>query len=570
MNSENKQCQNCKKDFVIEPDDFAFYEKMKVPAPTWCPECRLIKRLSWRNERALFKRKCNLCGQDKILIFPQDSPYTVYCYSCWFSDKWDAQSYEKDYNFQKPFFEQFKELFIKVPRMGTISQGRNTNSEYTNRASNNKDCYLIFAANGNENCLHGTSIWDSKDSIDNYNIHTCELCFECIDCYGCSRLMYSKECNDCLNSAFLLNCKNCTDCFGCVNLRNKNYCWFNEQLTKEEYKERISKINLGNREELEKIQMQFLEFSKKFIVPALVENHSTNVSGNWLNECKNVSVAFNCEKVEDGKYLFGILEAKDVMDYTYWGKTAELIYECSSIGYECSQVAFSNECWDQLIRAQYCVNCHGSSDLFGCVGLKKKQYCIFNKQYTKEEYEVLVPKIIEHMNNMLYTDSFGRKYYYGSTFPLEINTFAYNETIAQELFPITKEEALKQGYRWAEPEAKKHTITLQTGDVPNSIAEVDENILKEIIGCEHGGKCNHQCTEAFKVTQRDLDFYKRLGAPVPRLCPNCRHFARLAQRTPVKIFKRKCAKCKADIKTSYSSDRPEIVYCKTCYNNEVA
>src|SRR3989344_554759 len=49
MNSEIKQCQNCKKSFTIEPEDFAFYEKMKVPAPTWCPECRLQRRLSFLN-----------------------------------------------------------------------------------------------------------------------------------------------------------------------------------------------------------------------------------------------------------------------------------------------------------------------------------------------------------------------------------------------------------------------------------------------------------------------------------------------------------------------------------------
>ena len=93
---EAKQCQNCKKDFTIESDDFAFYEKMKVPAPTWCPECRLVKRLQWRNERSLFKRKCDLCDQEKILMFPAESPYTVYCYSCWWSEKWDGQSFARD------------------------------------------------------------------------------------------------------------------------------------------------------------------------------------------------------------------------------------------------------------------------------------------------------------------------------------------------------------------------------------------------------------------------------------------------------------------------------------------
>jgi len=379
--SSVRACQNCKKEFTIEPDDFAFYEKMKVPPPTWCPECRLIKRLAWRGERALYKRKCNLCGQDKILIYHPDSPYTAYCHSCWWSDKWDTQSYAKDYNFSKPFFQQFKDLFLKVPRLGIIQQGINVNSDYTNRVSDNKDCYLIFAAANNENCSYGTSVWDSKDSMDNYNIHSSELCFECIDCYRCSRLMYSQECGSCVSSSFLFHCLNCNDCFGCVNLRNKSYCIFNEQFTKEEYKKQIEKLWPKKRGEIEAMQSRFLEFVKKQIMPAVVENHSTNISGNWLDECKNVQVGFNCERVEDGKYLFGIMDAKDVMDYTYWGKNSELIYECSSIGRQCSQVFFSNECWDQLVRAQYCVNCMSSSDLFGCVGLRKKQYCILSRLY---------------------------------------------------------------------------------------------------------------------------------------------------------------------------------------------
>ena len=581
MQQETKQCQNCKKEFVIEPDDFTFYEKIKVPSPTWCPECRLIKRLAWRGERSLFKRKCNLCGKDKILLYSPEGPYTVYCYSCWWSDKWDPESYEKDYNFSKPFFEQFKELFLMVPRMGIIQQGTNVNSEYTNRASDNKDCYLIFAASTNQNCSYGTSIWDSKDSIDNYNIHSCELCFECVDCYGCNRLLHSRECNTCSNSAFLLNCKNCTDCFGCVNMRNKNYCIFNEQFTKEEYKSQIEKLWPKTHSEVEAMRKKMAEFSIKHIVPCLVENHSADVSGNWLEECKNVKVGFNCERVEDGKYLFGIVDGKDVMDYTYWAAFSELIYECSSIGRQCSSVFFSNECWDQLIRAQYCINCHSSSDLFGCVGLRKKQYCILNKQYSKEEYEKLVAQIKEQMNTMPYKDSLGREYRYGSTFPIDMYGFAYNETIAQELFPMSKEEALKNGYRWVDFAAKNYNITLKAENIPDSIEEVDEQILKEVIGCAHGGKCNHQCTEAFKITSSDLNFYKSMGIPVPQLCPNCRHFARLAQRTPIKLWHRQCMcnqknhfhgenKCTNEFETSYAPDRPEIVYCKQCYNTEVA
>ncbi len=36
MDSEIKVCQSCKAQFTVEPDDFAFYETIKVPPPTWC------------------------------------------------------------------------------------------------------------------------------------------------------------------------------------------------------------------------------------------------------------------------------------------------------------------------------------------------------------------------------------------------------------------------------------------------------------------------------------------------------------------------------------------------------
>lgn len=350
---QTKQCQNCQQNFVIEPEDFVFYDKIKVPPPTWCPECRMVRRITWRNERSLFKRSCDLCGEEKILMYPSQSPHVIYCRSCWWSDKWNPDTYSQEFDPNKPFFEQFQKLFLAVPRLGVIQQGVIVNSPYTNRASDNKNCYLIFASANNENCTYSTSIWGSKESMDNYNIHSSELCYECIDCYSCSRLFYSRECNGCVNSAFLLNCRNCNDCFGCVNLRNKSYCIFNEQLAKSEYQKRLAAFQLDNQAVIDEMRNRLAEFAKRHIVPALVKHHSVNVSGNWFEECKNVDTGFNCEKVEDGKYLFGIIEAKDVMDYTYWGKSSELIYECSNIGRQCASVLFSNECWDQLISLLY-------------------------------------------------------------------------------------------------------------------------------------------------------------------------------------------------------------------------
>src|SRR3990167_407351 len=106
FNSETKICQNCKTDFTIEPEDFAFYDKIQVPAPTFCPECRMVRRMMFRNERMLYKRKCDLCKKDNFSTYNNDVSYTMYCDKCWWSDNWSSVKYSRAYDFSKPFFEQ--------------------------------------------------------------------------------------------------------------------------------------------------------------------------------------------------------------------------------------------------------------------------------------------------------------------------------------------------------------------------------------------------------------------------------------------------------------------------------
>ncbi|MFA6397929.1 MAG: hypothetical protein WDK96_03765 [Candidatus Paceibacterota bacterium] len=564
-------CQNCKHDFIIEPDDFLFYEKIKVPPPTFCPECRLIRRLVFRNERSLYKRNCDLCGKEKILIYSKGSHYKVYCYDCFFSEGWNPLSYGIDYDFSKTFFDQYKELSDNFPKLGIVRQGLNVNGEYTNRVSDSKNCYLIFGSNKNENCYYGVSFWDSKDSIDCYNLRKSEKCTECIDCYNCNSLKYSKECNGCLDSWFLTNCRNCQNCFGCFNLRNKNYFIYNEQYTKEEYFNKIKELELTNRDNLQNLKEKVQKESIKYIFPSIVEHHAIDVSGNWIENSKNIKSAFNCDNVENGKYLFGITDAKDIMDYTYWGRASELMYEINSVGRQCSSVFFASECWEQLLNSEYCINCFSSANLFGCIGLKKKQYCILNKQYTKEEYEILIPKIKQHMIDMPFIDKAGRVIKYGEFFPCDMTPFAYNETIAQEYFPKTKEQAVKEGYRWIDVDKKSYVPTIMGVDLEKDISKVRDDIINEVIGCIHQGDCNHQCTVAFKIIPDELQFYRANNIPIPTLCPNCRHYERLSIRNPIKLWHRKCMNegCPNEFETSYAPDRPEIVYCEKCYQQEV-
>src|SRR3989344_304578 len=450
MQTETKICQNCKTSFVIEPEDFAFYEKIHVPPPTWCPECRTVRRMTWRNERALYKRSCDFCRKEFIGFSPPRTMWPVYCHDCWYSDGWAATEFVVDYDWSKPLLLQFLKLLKVVPRFGVIQQGMNVNSEYTNTTSNIRDCYLIFASNFNERCIYGYNIQNSKDSLDCYGLNKSELCYECIDCFNSYKLLFSQDCVDCRESLFLLSCRNCADCFLSSNLVNKQYYIFNKSYSKEGYYTELKKLKSS--QSFEQLLIHFAELKKSSLQRFMIGTHNKQVSGNWLWECKNTFQSFRCRLIEDGKYLFQITEAKDCMDYHSWGRGCELMYEVMTSGYQCHGLAFTHNCWDGNQFLQYCDSCHSSSNLFACIGLRNKQYCILNKQYTKEEYEIIVPKIIEHMNSMPYIDNKGRIYKYGEFFPPELSPFAYNETIAQEYFPLSAEAAAKAGFNWKQPE----------------------------------------------------------------------------------------------------------------------
>lgn len=527
------------------------------------------------------------------MSFSPAVPFTVYCKECWWSDKWDSRQYGADYDFSKPFFEQFRELLKRVPRPGIVHQGTIVNSQYTNRVSNLKDCYLIYGSNFNEHCFYGTWFNDAKDSFDGLSVQKSEQCYECIDCFQCQHLLYSQECTACSNSFFLFNCRNCESCFGCVNLRNKSNCIFNVQYSKEEYKKLVAQFNVGSYMMRDALEAKFKEAKVTHIVPSLVAHHSQNISGNWIEESKNIFRGFTCRKVEDARYVYGLVESKDAIDYCFWGRTTELVYESINVGYQSSNIRCSTEIWDQVRNATYSMNCHNSHDLFGCIGLRNAEYAILNKQYSQEEFERQSAKIIEQMKTVPYTDSQGRIYKYGEFFPVDYHLFAYNEATAHEYFPLAREEAVRRGYSWKEPEERNYQVTVFPEQLPDHIKDVSDDMVSQTIGCAHKGTCNEQCTTAFRLTRDELQFYRAHEVPLPRLCPNCRHRARLNKRNPLKLWHRVCAcngaesrgqityrntaahahgvsPCPNKFETSYAPERPEIVYCEQCYQAEVA
>jgi len=171
---KRETCQTCDKEFIIRDEDLLFYTQVKTVPPLYCPECRMAQRLLYRNERVLYKRPCDLCKKDMVTLYSPESPYTVYCNKCWWSDEWDPNGFAMDYDPGRKFFDQYRELQLKVPRLGLVAF-QNVRSDYTNGSAENKDCYLIFAADYNEDCLYGRLLQRDKQCIDCAFLHESEL-----------------------------------------------------------------------------------------------------------------------------------------------------------------------------------------------------------------------------------------------------------------------------------------------------------------------------------------------------------------------------------------------------------
>lgn len=562
---QKKQCQKCNIGFTVDEQDMSFYEKIHVPAPTWCPSCRSQRRYSWRNERNLYKGTCAATGKSIFTMFAPESEYTYYEPEYWASDEWEALDYGRDYDFNRPLFEQFHELNKAVPQRALFwtQASRVIDSPFTNQISNLKNCYLLFNSDFNRDCFYGTENQESNNCFDCKMVEGCELCYECVNCQKCHKTAYSVDCNDCVDVWFSKNCAGCTNCFGCVNLRKQSYCIFNEQYTKEEYEEKIQEFRTGSHESVQELQKKFYEFEINFPVKYIHGYQNDNVTGDYIYNSKNVQDSYMIYGCRDCRYcwLLVVPEANDCYDYSEYGDGAELIYESLNCGDKIRDLKFCIHCTSGSESLEYSINCRGCTNCFGCSGLRKKEYCIFNKQYTKEEYEELVPKIKQHMDDMPYTDAAGRVYTYGEFFPGEIAMFGYNETTAHERYPLTKEETVANGWRWREPDASPHQPTVLAQDLPDDIADVDESILSEVIACAETGK-------AYRIIASELAFLKQMNIPLPRFHPETRFLKRFAKMNGMKSYQR-TTNDGVDVVTHYAPDDPHKILSEEGYRQEV-
>ncbi|MFN8391817.1 MAG: hypothetical protein U0136_16125 [Bdellovibrionota bacterium] len=518
--------------------------------PTVSPFERLRNMLVFRNRIYLHRTTCAATAQSILSAIPPQAGHTIYDAEYWDSDRWDGLEYGRDYDFSRTFFSQFADLFRVVP-LPNLAVIRSTmeNSDYCNGITGAKNSYLLFTSHSSQDCMHSMAVNHSRDIFDCIDVKRSELCYGCEHIVNCYQLFFASNCENCSDSSFLVGCSSCRNCFGCVNLVNKEYVFFNEQLTKADFEARISAFDLGSASKLGAMERQFRDYAAQFPKKFCWGKLSESSSGNYINESKRCSNCYYVTGAEDLEHSFWITRGKSSFFHCSFGMGSELIYNSVTCGDGAYNLKFCVDCWPNTRDLEYCIYTgRGAESCFACVGLRRRKHCILNKQYSQSEYEHLVRRIKEHMRS---TGEYGR------FFPPQLSPFAYNRSEARYYLPSHETYVTGLGYRWeTEPLSE---LTLGTAP-PDQIRDVTDDVLEQTFQCERSGR-------SYKIQKKELHFHRTFHLPLPRCAPlnrietraECLRFAPLEHRI--------CARCSTNVLTMFG-DHPAGILCENCFQEE--
>ncbi len=522
-----RACSLSGKLFDIADEDIAFYEKISpiiwwerflIPAPTLCPEERLRRRLAWRNMHHLYKSQCAITGKDIITVFPPNRWYKVVDQAIWWSDRVDTIEQWSMYDFSRTFTQQFDTL-LKETFLPCLSNeyATNENSDYAQGTNYIKNCYLVFNAANDQNCEYSDSIYDSEDVFDSYFVRGCSNCYDGIGITRCHNSLSLEESEDCREVHFSYNMKWCHDCLLSYGQTNASYTIENRQYSKEEYESLIGSYQKNNAGfDYALLASLFAKMKQEKPIQKTIIYNSENVTGNHLSNCFNVHIATDVADSKNCKYINTIWKGEDCYDCFSWWYTIENAYESMAIWTNASNLIGCYAVWSNTSNMYYCFSCISCKNCFGCIGLRSKEYCIFNMQYTKEAYEDLVAKIIKNMI---------RDEEWGEYLSPSISPYGYNETMAELYFPETEKSITQKWFLWNDytppkPEAKKYIPAVK---LPENIQDIPDDVLNWAIECEVTKKY-------YKITKSELLFYRKHSLPVPRKHPDIRRKERFERR----------------------------------------
>lgn len=545
-----KECPTCHTQFVVTPEDETLLRQVGVDEPIECTPCVWRRLLSFFVFGRFRKTTSALSGKPIITNFPESTRFPLYERGEWVSDAWDPMEYGVEYDSARPFLDQLEGLVGRVPHPHQ-SGIKNTDSEWCDDVWNSKNCYLCRSLLDCEDVSYAYRTFACKNSIDLAFCFKSEASYDSLYCFNCYQVRYCFNAHDSMDSAFLYDCRNVQDCFMCWNLRNTQHCIRNVQYSKDEYEKKRAEFDTASFAGVAHLKEEFWRHVAEDAVHRLNYNLKTVTStGNFLSECKGCTNCYFLDKSENCRHVFRGFTDTDTIH-----AVASMCEKCalSSLDAYIYETVATSHCTSCRYSAylDYCEECEYC---FGCVGLRKKQYCILNKQYSKEEYAATIERMKADMRT---------RGEWGAFFPYGAGYCGYNFTVAHWYFPETKEGAERFGGRWEE-QNDADALGMSEHEIPDRIDDVPDDLPAQPIRCPKSGW-------RFNIAPRELEFYRKYRIPVPHHHFDVRTLERFKPFTVFREQSGSCCFCGKGIVHFYPPEwKYRKIACLECYQEKIA
>lgn len=539
-------CEETGELFDITAEDIERCKRFQTLLPTTSFHARIRRLRSFVAGFDLFRRTLP-DGRVVISMYDPESSVPLLPQAEWYAARADGrlgEEYTHVYTPDRSFFDQWTEFSRRVPRPAIFQDPQNERCDWVVYTFGSKDCYQTFGGGMNEHVLYSEQGVQCKHASDLTLCDETEWSYDCVHCPNCSHTFYSQQCERCVNVSFSLGCVSCRDCFGCTNLKGKQFCFLNEQLTEEAYRQRLSEVDLRDASVVdlwrEKIQTECWD---KAVRRTGYTPGSERANGDDLHDSRDVSgiSLYQCERVYDS---FAAMESKD--SYVISSAIAEQSLNSTYI-----KRAYGNRMClssDGCIDIEYSESLDGCEHCFACIGLSRKKFCLFNVQYTEEEYWKRVDQIKTDMV---------KRGEYGQFFPYSASPFAYNTAHSDTFAPLTQEEVSRLGGRWyAFPDAQVEALSID--DLPLKLQQTTDAVLQNAYRCPVSGR-------AFRYVKPELELHRMLGVALPRIHPTIRRKARMRKDGAIRLWSRTCEECQLPVQARSAPGSAGRILCTECF-----
>ncbi len=491
-------CSLTGRQFSIAPGEKDLLARFDLPLPRTSPFERWLRMLSGSMPFNFSRIPCPVTGKQILTRWTERGAIRGADPDWFWSDECDNTIAGRDYDFSRPFFEQYMEL-ARSCFAPSINRINCENSPYCNACVGLKDCHLCFGSEGLVDCLFCVLCSQSTDLLMCTGCRESELSYACIDCSSIYDCRHCQDCHGCSNNFWCIDCIGCTNCLLCTGLRQAQDGHYirNVKVSKLEWNTALIELHLGSYAAELRANSELENLAKGFI-------HETSRGNEDCTAVRHVTHSKNCN------FLIHSSDCRDCKDLVFanhvndsysssWLNYSECCYMIVG-GFQAHNSFFCDGIVGSAINHRYsCCGFNGCKDIFGCFFIKAKEHCILNKQYSKKEYFELLPRVIAHMK------STGE---WGQWFPAEFYGVGYRDSWAYFLLgDLSDSEIAIRGFL---PSSGDEARRITSGiELPDQLDDFVPALCDKEIRCD-------ATSRPFGISQPELAIFKKHNAPIPR------------------------------------------------------